>query len=220
MYTGRMRYRHVLFDLDGTLVDSLADIANAVNFARAAVGYEPLGLPAVRGFVGDGMTKLLERAIPEPAHRPRATACFKEHYAAHLADCTRPYTGMVETLDALVARGQRCAVITNKPYAFALPILDRLKLARYFPVVLGGDSTKAQKPSVEPFRVALEGLGAAPGDFSGTLMVGDGHNDIKGARAAGVASCAVLWGFTDEALLRDLQPDSFARVPVELLDLC
>jgi len=215
-----MRYRHVLFDLDGTLVDSLADIANAVNFARAAVGYEPLSLPAVRGFVGDGMTKLLERAIPEPAHRPQATTCFKEHYAAHLADCTRPYAGMIEALDALTARGLRCAVITNKPHAFAVPILDKLGLTRFFPVVLGGDSTRTQKPSAEPFRVALEGLGAAPGDFSETLMVGDGHNDIKGARAAGVTSCAVLWGFTDEALLRGLQPDCFARVPGELPGLC
>ncbi|MCW8130099.1 MAG: HAD-IA family hydrolase [Planctomycetota bacterium] len=213
-----MRYRTFLFDLDGTLVDSLQDIASGVNAARAGLGLEPLATETVRGFVGDGVTKLIERAVPEAALRARAAELFRAYYGAHLTDATRPYDGIVEVLEAIRAHGGRAAVVTNKPHAFAVPILEGLGLAGYFGAVLGGDSTPEKKPSPQPFQVALEQLGR-PRDGSGeTLVVGDGRNDILGAKAAGLPSCAVCWGFGSEDELRALGADYAARRPSELLE--
>ena len=219
-YDHRMRYRYLLFDLDGTLADTLRDIAASVNAARAGIDLPPLADAAVRGCIGDGLGMLIERTIPQ-AHRTQATALFRTHYAAHLLDATRAYAGIPEVLAELRKAGVKIAVVTNKPQAFAGPILEGLGLASCGEVVLGGDSPHGKKPAPEPLRFALRALGwdAEAEGLSAALVIGDGRNDILGARNAGLAVCAVGWGFGTAAELRALGPDFLIEKPAELLEL-
>jgi phosphoglycolate phosphatase len=201
----RPGFRAVLFDLDGTIVDSSADLAASVNHARAALGLGPLALEAVRGMIGDGMPVLLARAFAEaPALVPRAIDLFKAHYGAHLCDHTRAYPGVERALVALSGRAR--AIVTNKPEAFSREILSRLGLDAFFGAVVGGDSGHGRKPEPGPFRAALAALGGGlrPED---ALVVGDGRNDVLGGRAAGLAVCAVGFGLGDREELRALGPD-------------
>lgn len=209
-----MRYRYVLFDLDGTLVDSLADLTGAVNAARARLGLELLAPEAVRQTVGDGLDLTIARSVPAE-HFERAREIFREHYAAHLLDRTRPYPGVPEMLAGLREAGARTAVVTNKARAATVRILDGANLSRYLDFVVSGDEATARKPSAEPFRAALAGLGGTPGE---ALMVGDGRNDILGARAAGLFVCGVLWGMSSAEEIRRLKPDWVVAAPGEVLD--
>ncbi len=211
------RFRAVLFDLDGTLVDSTADLAAAVNHARAAAGFPPLPVAAIRAMIGDGMPALLARAVPEPALVARAIDAFRPYYAAHLLDATKVYDGVEDALAALAAAGVALAVVTNKPGRFSREILDRLGLARYFAApgaIVGGDGPSGKKPEPGPFRAALAALGlpaAGP-----ALVVGDGRNDVLGARAAGLPVCGVAWGIGDPAEIRALGPDYWVERPADL----
>ncbi|MBE7464815.1 MAG: HAD-IA family hydrolase [Planctomycetes bacterium] len=198
-----MRYPYVLFDLDGTLIDSVGDIAAALNKARAEFGHPPHPITLVRRFVGDGVHKLIERAFEQPAEREQALASYLAHYAAHMADLTRPYPGVPETLAALHAAGCRMGVVTNKPGSSAVALLKALHLAPYLPVVVGGDNPLGLKPDPAPLRFALGELGWASGE---ALMVGDGPADGESARNAGLAFCYVSYGLGDPATLRALQP--------------
>lgn len=181
------RSRSVVFDLDGTLIDSREDIASAANVARQAVGLPVLPLATVVSYVGDGADRLIERLTPgfDAPRRTEAMAAFKAHYAAHCCDATRPYAGVPEALASLAATGWSMGVATNKPGAFARAILDGLGLSRWLPVVVGGDGAK--KPDPAPVREVLAKLGA---DAAESWMVGDHHTDIHAGRAAG---CRVLW---------------------------
>jgi phosphoglycolate phosphatase len=198
-----MRYRGLIFDLDGTLVDSLRDLAASVNFMRRELGFAPLAEEEVRGHVGDGIRLLMARTAPE-ADVEQAKKVFGAHYEKHLLDATRPYPGVAETLEELRRAGARLAVITNKPRAFAMPVLEGLGLARHLRMVLGGDSPWGRKPSPEPVRRALEDLECGPEE---ALIVGDGRNDVQAARAAGVRVCGVLYGLGQPEEIRSLNPD-------------
>jgi len=220
-YRVTMRFHAMLWDLDGTLVDSLSDIAASVNAARASVGLPALAEALVRTYVGDGMTKLIERALPD-THRGRfdeVVRAFAEHYERHCLDATRPFAGVPETLEQLQNAGVKLAVLTNKPYAFTRTLLEGLRLAERFSVVVGGDSAPAKKPAPEPFRMALKQLGEADDGGGRTLVVGDGQPDIAGARACGLSVCAVTWGFTPAPVLRTLKPDFLVDRPEELLSV-
>jgi phosphoglycolate phosphatase len=177
----------VVFDLDGTLIDSREDIAAAANAARRSLGLADLPLPTVVSYVGDGAETLIERLTPgcAPAQRAQALAAFKAHYAVHCCDATRPYPGVPEALAALAAAGWALGVATNKPDAFAAEILRRLGLGQRFGAVAGGDGAK--KPDPASVRTVLARLGA---DAASSWMAGDHHTDIRAGRAAG---CRVLW---------------------------
>jgi len=179
--------RAVVFDLDGTLIDSRQDIAAAANVARQALGLSVLPLSTVVSYVGDGAEKLIERLTPGSTIPQRVTAmtAFKGHYAEHCCDATKPYPGIADLLAALAASGWQLGVATNKPTAFAEIILARLELTRWLPVVVGGDGAK--KPDPESVLTVLSRLGS-----TGALswMVGDHHTDIQAGRAAG---CRVMW---------------------------
>jgi phosphoglycolate phosphatase len=201
-----------LFDLDGTLADTLADIAASVNHVRTAHHLPALTTVQVRGFVGDGALKLLERALAEVGAfetiRDTAWQIYREH---HLAQCTvhvQPYPGVVRWLERWHAERRPLGVVTNKSSAFVLRILEHLDLARFFPVVICGDTLPFKKPDPRPLRVALERLGAAHGQ---AMMVGDGLQDLRAGKAAGLRTAAVLFGFRDEALLRAEGADEYWR---------
>jgi len=214
-----MRFRTLLWDLDGTLVDSLSDIAASVNAARATVGLPALTEALVRTYVGDGMIKLIERALPDAQrhHFEAVVRAFAEHYERHCLDATRPFQNVPETLEQLQAAGVKLAVLTNKPQVFTHKLLDGLHLSAYFSAVVGGDSTPTKKPAPEPFRFAMRQLGEVDDGSGHTLVVGDAQPDIAGARACGLSVCAVTWGFTPAPVLRELKPDFLVDQTDELL---
>lgn len=204
-----------LFDLDGTLADTLADIAASADFVRAAHGLPPAGLRAVRTFVGDGARTLLRRALNEAlpadpaAQEPFLDAAFATYAEHHREQCLRQvrlYPGVREFLSAQHARGARMAVVTNKPERFAVPIVRHLGLADLLPVVVGGDTLPVRKPDPAPLHLALQRLGAGVGDAT---MVGDGVQDLRAGKAAGLRTIACLFGFGDPAALRAEGADVF-----------
>ena len=210
-----MRYRFLLFDLDGTLVDSLRDLTVAVNAARARVGLAGLSEETVRTFVGDGLAVLLARSVPAD-EIAAARESFLAHYAIHLLDHTRPYAGVPEMLAAVTGAGCRAAVVTNKPLPFAQRILEGTELARYFPVVVSGEGPAGRKPAPQPFQTALAGLG---GSREAALVIGDGPADVQGARAAGLPVCGVLYGLGRPEEMRRLKPAYLISAPEELFPL-
>ncbi len=189
--------RAILFDLDGTLVDSAGDLRNALNIVLAQRGLRTLSLDEVKGMIGDGATKLVERGLAatggDPATLMETHRAFLAIYEANASTLTRPYPGAVETLEALTARGLPLAVVTNKPAAATATVLEALDLARFFKVVVGGDTLPQRKPHPAPILHALEGLGVLA---EAALMVGDNHHDIHSARAAGTAAIAVTYGYS------------------------
>jgi phosphoglycolate phosphatase len=200
-----------LFDLDGTLVDSVADLATAVNLLRGELNLAPLDLATVRSYVGDGATALVTRALPADTFTPALLQRFLDHYGAHLLDTTRPYPGISDFLAA--QRRRPLAVVTNKPLALTHQLLYGLGLDAFFPVVIGGDSCAEKKPSPLPVRLALAGLGAAAAD---AVLIGDHHTDLRSGRAAGVRTCFCAWGLGETG---GTTPDYFAATPEDLLRL-
>ena len=208
----------VLFDLDGTLVDSAPDIAAALNAALADLGQPTHPLPVVTSYVGDGAAKLVERAVTPGADVDPEILLdrFKARYAEKVCVHTRPYPGIVEALDRLRAVGTPLAVVTNKPGDLARELLRALTLDRFFNDVVGDGDGFPRKPSPEIALHVCARQGAAPGD---ALLVGDGLPDIRLARAAGCRVAAVSWGYTPRATLAAESPDWLVDAPAALLPL-
>jgi len=180
--------RLVVFDLDGTLVDSLLDLHASVNHALATAGLEPRSVEEVRGFVGEGARRLLERAVgPRTDLLDEVMAAWRVHYEAHLLDRTRPYPG----IEAALAGARRTlAVLTNKPGPMARRILDGLGMSARFAAVIGGGEAP-RKPDPAGLRMLMAGAGAGSAD---TVLVGDSRVDVETGHAAGVRVVAVTWG--------------------------
>ncbi|MDP2314071.1 MAG: HAD-IA family hydrolase [Pseudomonadota bacterium] len=208
--------RAVLWDLDGTLVDSAADIAAAVDAMLTRTGRAPLGETVVRGFIGEGARRLVDRCVEAAGGTPTEAdvAAFLEAYGAALVVRTRVYDGLRAVLDDVRAP---MAIVTNKPEGFSHAIAERLGLARYFPVVIGGDTLAVRKPDPAPLFEALRRLDVREG-----VMVGDGPADVGAAKAAGMPMIGVGWGIatphgadyaadTPDALRRAL---AMAGIPV------
>lgn len=206
----------LIFDLDGTLVDTQDDLASSVNFALRSLSLPELEVAGVMRLVGDGMRKLLQRALPRSRQNDidDAIALFRQHYAENLLVATRFYPGALEVLDHFSARG--LAVISNKPEAFTRTILEGLVVAERFGAILGGDSLPTLKPSPEPILHVMSQLGVQPEQ---TLMIGDSPSDIVAGKAAGAFTCAVTYGYRAEALLSDAEPDLMIDRLVELISL-
>ena len=187
--------RLAVFDLDGTLVDSLDDLHASVNHALAAVGLPPRTREDVHGYVGEGARVLLERAVaPRGELLEPALAAWRPHYAAHCLDRTAPYPGIAALL---AGAGRVLAVHTNKPGAMARKILDGLGLLPRFAAVVGGDEAP-RKPDPTGLLEIMTRLGATPAQ---TVFIGDSRHDVQTARAAGVAMVAVTWGLASRAEL-------------------
>lgn len=200
-----------LFDLDGTLVDSVLDLATGINLLRGELGLTPLPIERVRACVGDGATQLVMRAISEVPFCDANLKRFLTLYGEHLLDQTRIYPGILDFLDR--HRHQRLGVVTNKPYAYTLPVLAGLGLAPYFEVVVGGDTCSEKKPHPAPVQHALQQLGTTP---HSAVMIGDHHTDLRAGAAAGVRTCFCSWGIGRQG---DVPSDDRAHSPQELLRL-
>jgi phosphoglycolate phosphatase len=192
----------VLFDLDGTLIDSVPDLATATNRLLAAHGLPPLGMNDVRSMIGHGVAKLVERAFASrgtrltPLMLERRTDEMMAFYGQCLTDQTRLNIGAAEAIASLRRMSVRIAVVTNKPEAFAKAILGHFDLLQQVDVVVGGDTGPARKPEPEMLVFAVNVLDLKVED---AVMVGDSRADMDAARAAGMASIAVEGGYTSES---------------------
>jgi phosphoglycolate phosphatase len=198
-----MKFRCLLFDFDGTLIDSRADLTNSINLMLAELGLARLPEARVLTFIGEGVRLLVERALrasqgghTDERQVDEALVVYRRHYREHLLDETRLYPEVEETLTHFAHLPK--ALVTNKPYDFTLPILEGLRLSHHFAAVLGGDSLPERKPSPVPL---LEAARRCDVDAEDCLMVGDSFVDIEAGRAAGMKTCGYVAGFRGRAEL-------------------
>lgn len=211
-----MAYDLLIFDFDGTLVDTRVDITNAINDMLERFGRARKGVDEVTSYVGDGIRKIVERSIDGSGITPDdAVLVFREAYARRLLEHTRPYPGVVAALKGMGDRLK--AVLTNKAYEYTTSICDGLGLAEYFTVILGGDSVKNRKPATEGVDRILALTGVPK---SKAVMIGDSANDVLTAKNAGIASVYVTWGFSAPDKVRDLGPDYTIHDPRQLAAVC
>jgi phosphoglycolate phosphatase len=204
----------VAFDLDGTILDTIHDLAAAVNALMEELGYAPLPKSEIRDFVGKGMPNLVRRALARAnATTPAAIddeevkdalARYQSHYASLLGRETLPYPGAIEGLERLAAMGLPLAVVTNKAARFITPHLEHAGIAHFFSVVLGGDSLPVRKPDPGPLLHVAAAFGIPPARL---LMVGDSINDAESARAAGCPVLILPYGYNEGGSVQALDAD-------------
>lgn len=203
----------IIFDLDGTLIDSLPDLTDATNHMLASLGRPRIDQDAVRRLVGQGARRLVERALVGGAldEIQRGLDIFLDYNHRHIADRTVLYPGVTETLDVLRGRGMRMAIISNKNVALCREVVSALRIDCYFEEILGADSLPFRKPSPEPVLKLLADFGVAP---ERAVMVGDSINDIAAGRGAGVTTVGCTWGYGDREELADAdyRIDSFPKI--------
>ena len=210
----------VAFDLDGTVVDSVPDLALAVDAMMVELGLAPWGEGPVRTWVGNGAPRLVKRALTghmdmEPAADlyERAMPLFNRHYAENICVSSRLFPGVRSGLSALRALAFPLACVTNKPTAFTVPLIERLGLGQMFAVVVGGDATPKPKPAPDPLLLAADRLGTIP---SRMLLVGDSINDVTSARHAGCPVFCVPYGYNHGQDIREASPDRMIESVSEL----
>jgi phosphoglycolate phosphatase len=202
-------HRTIVFDLDGTLVDTAPDLINALNFILGREGLPPVPLHSARNMIGAGARKLIERGLEvdgrevSPADLARLTDDFIGYYAEHIADASRPFDGLERALDDLTDLGCRFAVCTNKLEWLSKRLLDQLNLSSRFSAICGADTFGVSKPDPGILRQTVARAG---GELSSTVMVGDAGPDIGVARRAGTPVIGVSFGYTDVPIA-DLKPD-------------
>src|SRR5690242_17782241 len=199
----------IVFDLDGTLVETAPDLITALNFVLDREGLRPIPLQAGRNMIGAGARKMLERGLEAEGRvmtmkeLDRMTVDFIDYYAEHIADASRPFEGLERALDDLTASGCRLAVCTNKLEWLAKRLLDQLGLSQRFAAICGADTFGVAKP--DP-TILKQTVARARGELSSTIMVGDAGTDIGVARRAGVPVIGVSFGYTDVPIA-ELKPD-------------
>ena len=213
-----MAYKAVLFDMDGTLLDTLDDMTDAVNATMKRSGYPERTREEVRQFVGNGVTRLLELALPGGANDPHfdeAVAAYRTYYASHSEGKTGPYPGVPELVRKLTDAGIACAVVSNKP-----DLTTKLLAEKFFPLirVAAGENEAAgirRKPAPDMVFAAVRELGLSTADC---VYVGDSEVDLETGRAARMDVISVLWGFRDREVLEKAGARMLVRTPEELLD--
>ena len=207
--------RLIIFDLDGTLVDTLEDIAHSVNFTLGRLGRPLLHRDTVRQYVGDGLEMLLTRALNGHTDLlEEAKGIYTVHQTKNLVVNSHLYPGVTETLEHF--RSLPMAVVTNKTLEFSEPLLEQLGVRPYFGMIIGADSGLPLKPAPDAFLSVMKSL-AVPKER--TVVVGDGITDIRAGKAAGITTCAVTYGFRSEEELRKADPDHVIRKMTGLKDL-
>lgn len=213
-----MEHKAFIFDLDGTLLNTLEDLKNSVNFAMRSMGYPEHTLEQVRMFIGNGIAMLIKRAVPQGTDEideKKTLGIFTEHYNAHLNDCTAPYPGVTESLTVLKNRGVKIGVVTNKNDDSA-----KMLIAGYFgnlvDVTLGHLDGIPSKPNPEALLRVMSDLGV---NSEETLYFGDSDVDVLTAKNAGVKSVGASWGFRGEDVLLKAGADIILSDPNKIADL-
>lgn len=210
-----MKYSTYIFDLDGTLLNTLTDLAASTNYALRTHGMPERTIEEVRRFVGNGVKKLMERAVPGGLQNPDFDATyqtFREHYLVHSLDTTRPYDGVPEMLARVKASGCRLAVVSNKFYA-ATQELCRHFFGEYIEVAIGERENIRKKPAPDTVTEALRQLGVGR---ENAVYVGDSDVDVATARNSALPCISVLWGFRDREFLVEHGATTFVESPDEI----
>lgn len=210
------RYNTVVFDLDGTLLDTLADLTDSVNFALHLHGYPPHTLAEIRSFVGNGVARLIELSLPDGRNNPCFDQCladFRKHYAANMEQKTAPYEGIMDLLAHLAHHNYRTAIVSNK-FDAAVKQLARHYFNNYIQVAIGESAQVAKKPAPDTVLKALAELDSTP---ECAIYVGDSEVDVATAKNAGLCCVGVTWGFRDRMVLQKSGADHIIDKPEELL---
>ena len=210
-----MKKTTVIFDLDGTLLDTLVDLADAVNYALKEMGMPVRTLEEVRRFVGNGVRLLMIRAVPDGEDNPlfeKTFELFKSYYGEHCNDNTKPYDGVPELIDALKKKGYAVAIVSNK-IDFAVKELNELYFKGIVPVAIGEKEGIRRKPAPDTVFAALKELGKTVDE---AVYVGDSDVDIKTAQNAGMPCISVLWGFRDKEFLAEHGAEYYAETADEV----
>lgn len=213
-----MRYDTYIFDLDGTLLNTLNDLAASCNYALRSYGFPEHSVDDVRRFVGNGVRMLMCRAIPDGDNNPKfedCYACFREHYLHHNLDTTAPYPGIMDMIKALNANGKHIAVVSNKFYE-ATRALVRHFFGEEISVAIGERPDIHKKPAPDTVNEALRQLGVGR---EGAVYIGDSDVDIDTARNSGMPCISVLWGFRDKEFLLEHGATTLVSAPAEILDI-
>ncbi|MCF0193370.1 MAG: HAD-IIIA family hydrolase [Prevotella sp.] len=210
--------KHCIFDLDGTLLNTLGDLSNAVNHALRTNGMPEHTLEEVRWMVGNGVRKLMERAVPDGDNNPlfeKAFADFRAFYAQHSLDTTEPYEGIMQLLAELKQRGVKMAVVSNKMDSATKPLIKRF-FGDFIDVAIGESEGISRKPAPDMVYKAMRELGVTAEDC---VYIGDSDVDFHTAQNANIPCISVLWGFRDKAFLQEIGAETFAETPSDLLSL-
>lgn len=211
-----MKYQLAIFDLDGTLLDTLEDLADSTNYIMRQFGYPGRTLTEVRAFVGNGIRKLLERSAPKgtsPEEIDRMFEPFKEYYGVHCADKTKPYDGIMELLHTLQKQEIKLAVVSNKA-DYAVKALCEQYFPGIFDETVGERTGIARKPAPDTVNEVLKNLQI---DKSQTVYIGDSEVDVQTARNAGMDCIAVDWGFRDASVLKEAGAETIVSTPEAIL---
>jgi phosphoglycolate phosphatase len=213
----------ILIDLDGTLIDTVPDLADAVDVMMRALGMPERGEHSVRQWIGNGAERLVRRALidsldgePDDELFRRAYPVFLQAYESNVCELSRPYPGVLEGLAFLKSAGYRVGCVTNKPARYTEPLLKALGMFDDFAIVVSGDTLPQQKPHPEPLLHAARFFGVAP---ESALMIGDSINDVRAARAAGFAVVCVPYGYNHGHDIREADPDAVIDSLEALRDL-
>ena len=212
-----MKYQLAIFDLDGTLLDTLEDLADSTNYIMRSFGYPERTIVEVRAFVGNGIRKLLERSAPNgtPSEEiDRMFEQFKEYYGAHCADKTKPYDGIIELLASLKKKGVRLAVVSNKA-DYAVKALCEQYFPGYFDEAVGERIGIARKPAPDTVNEVLKNLQI---EKAQAVYIGDSEVDVQTAKNAELDCIAVDWGFRDKEVLEEAGAERIVSTPAELLE--
>ena len=212
-------YKNYIFDLDGTLLNTLADLASSTNYALRQYGMPEHSVDDVRRFVGNGVGKLIERAIPYGLANPLyedVLATFRKHYLIHSLDTTSPYPGIGELLHTLRSMGCNVAVVSNKFYNATVELCQHF-FADTVEVAIGERENIRRKPASDTVFEAMRQLGVTAED---TVYVGDSDVDVATARNSGIPCISVLWGFRDRDFLIEHGATTFVNTPEEILNKC
>lgn len=211
-----MNYKTIIFDLDGTLLDTLEDLADACNYALAQVEAPARSLAEIRRFVGNGIARLMELAIPDGQQNPRykeGLSVLRAYYDTHNRIKTAPYAGILWLLDRLKERGCRLAVVSNKPDTSVKPLVKEFFGDR-FEAAVGDQPGVARKPAPDLVLCAVREMGT---DLADAVYVGDSEVDLRTAENAGLPCISVTWGFRDREELAEAGATVYADTPEELL---
>lgn len=217
--TAEGRLKAAIIDLDGTMVDTADDFTASLNGMLAELGAQPISREEVVGYVGKGSEHLIHSVLSARFSAQETDARFAQalgRYQAHYAEIngrhTRLYPDVEHGLAALSQAGMKLACVTNKPYRFAIALLEHHALARYFSVILGGDSVKRKKPDPQPMLAACDALGVAPSE---AVAIGDSENDALAGRAAGMATLTVPYGYNHGNAIQTINSDGIVASLLE-----
>lgn len=223
-----MKFNTIIWDLDGTLMDTLQDLMNSVNYALDKHGMPVRTYKEIRSFVGNGVKRLLELSVPDGLNNPsfeEVFADFKSHYIVHCQDQTGLYEGIADTLKVLKARGIRMAVVSNKLQLGVTELFesqvrtvgkeDTICLKDYIEVAIGERPEMARKPAPDMVNKAFEEMGI---DKQDAVYIGDSEVDLATARNSGLPCISVLWGFRDQGFLKEQGAQIFVEKPQQIID--